>query len=328
MLRSISIVAVARNEQEKLPSLLNSLTQLDYPSDLFEIILVDDCSSDETYLLMESYSRERENVRSIKVKEAEKDLPGKKAGLQRALEAARNDMLLLTDADCVVSPEWLQDTASYWDDETKMLVGYAPEDYSKLIKEASPDKRITYTFRRFSQIVNGGIFAATIGLGKPFSCYGRNLAVDRNLFLQAGGYQQMKDSKAGDDKQALNLLSKQPGKVKYSPVRNVTTYPNLQNYREQQKRRFGKLGMSSPLYYTLTFIVFGFFIYLPFRVFIMADYYSFLIFYLAALLVWLINLYKHRERFFLLDLLFLVVYPYFMIYYTLLGFKGDWQWKN
>ncbi len=146
--------------------------------------------------------------------------------------------------------------------------------------------------------------------------------------INAGGYHKIGRDTAGDDKQVLNLFRQLPGKIRYSPQRNVVTYPELENFSDQQKRRFGKLKMSSPLHYCLTLLVIGFFIYLPLRVVLGSDYRSLLIYYLSALTVWLINLIKHQERFMLPDLIFIIIYPYYMIYYTVLGTKGGWHWKD
>ena len=327
-LQKISVVIVARNEEKIVPQMLESLREIDYPEELYEILLVDDCSRDNTGKLFDDFALSIKNVRVLKITEESKELPGKKEGLQQALEAARNDIILLTDADCLVRPTWLRNTSRYWDQETKMIVGYAPEDYSKLLKNAPLVKKLSYCLRRFSQITNGGIFAATIGLGRPFSCYGRNLALSREKLLGAGGYRNLPHNQSGDDKQILNLMNSLPGKIRYAPQRSVVTYPELSGFHEQQKRRFGKLRMSSSLYFLITILIIGFFIYLPVRVIGFNDYRSFFVFFLSAFMVWVINLLKHQERFSLFDPVFIIIYPYFMIYYTILGLKGDWQWKN
>ncbi len=175
-LNSFSVCIAARNEEQVLPRTLDSLSMIDYPQEFYEIILVDDSSRDKTGEIMEDFAGKKQNVRVIRLKEEQRTLPGKKAALQKALESAGKDIILLTDADCLVSPQWLRDSSRYWEEETKMLVGYAPEEYSSLIENSSFAGKIFYSLRRFSQNVTAGIFAATIGLGVPFSCYGRNLA--------------------------------------------------------------------------------------------------------------------------------------------------------
>jgi glycosyltransferase involved in cell wall biosynthesis len=327
-LKSISVTIVARDEEKILPQTLAALSRINYPPELYEIILVDDGSQDNTNQLFRSFADSRKNVEILTISREEKILPGKKQGLQKALEKARHEIFLMTDADCFVSENWLKDCSGYWDDKTKMLVGYAPEDYSQLLRQAPFSRKLFFLFRRFSQIVTAGSFAATIGLGLPFSCYGRNMAVSRELLLKAGGYHKIGKEPSGDDKQVLNLMLKQPGVIRYSPLRNVVTRPELERYRDQQKRRFGKVRMSTTFHFIMTLLIIGFYLYLPFRVFLWADYGSFAIFYLSAAAVWLLNLAKHKERFSLFDLLFIIVYPYYLIYYTVIGSKGDWRWKE
>ncbi|MFA5498233.1 MAG: glycosyltransferase [Candidatus Cloacimonadia bacterium] len=327
--RSFSITVVAKNEENRIEALLNSLLLLDYPKELYEIILVDDCSTDNTLQLFKEFAEKFTDTKIISIDEKEKKLAGKKEGLQRALDIAKNEIFLLTDADCTVQHFWLDSVSKYWDEDTVMLVGYAPEEFDVLsMVELSLIDKVNFAFRRFCQIATSGLFAATIGLGIPFSCYGRNLAISKLALLAVGGYKSIGTDKAGDDKQALNLIKKTRGKIRYSPVKNVISFPELVNFREQQKRKYGKVKQSPPLFFLATIFLLSFLIVLPVWLIATTRFIPVITLYFAALIAWLFNLAKHQERFHPLDPIFVIVYPYFMLYYTLLGSSGKWTWKE
>src|ERR1039457_3799263 len=105
-LLNISIVISAKNEANNIPSLLNSLKNIEYPENNFEIILVDDNSSDLTYYQADGFRNELPNLKVIKVEN--KKYPGKKGALAIGINNTVNDYILITDADCIVSPGWLQ----------------------------------------------------------------------------------------------------------------------------------------------------------------------------------------------------------------------------
>lgn len=322
--RSFSIVVVAKNEEMRIAPLLNSLDYIDYPTNLFEIILVDDCSTDNTNMMLNQFASKHANATVISLNENEKTLPGKKEGLQRALEIAKMEIMLLTDADCAVNQNWLKDINRYWSDDTVLLVGYAPEE----LESTKHKYCYKYSFRRFSQLATSGVFAATIGLGIPFSCYGRNLAISRSKLIEAGGYKGLNKEIAGDDKQVLNLIKKQNGAIRYSPVKNVVSQVLKEGFHEQQKRRFGKVKQSSLLYIISTMLLLLFLLIIPFWVVLSRNYQVILTLFLSALVAWCLNLLVHRERFALTDPLYIVIYPYFMLYYTILGSVGGWKWKD
>lgn len=317
-LRSYSLVVVARNEEENLPLLLASLSKIDYPAGMYEIILVDDNSSDETYNIMQEMADKYENVRTIRI--TEKTLPGKKEGLQSALETAEKEILLMTDADCIVKPDWLHTYNYYWDDKTTLIAGYAPETGLK--------RSIAGDFRRFIGLVAAGVYAATIGLKIPFSCAGRNLAIKREELINRGGYKSMTVSKAGDDKELINLIRTNGGKIKYNSHKSVFTFPETRSFHEQQKRRFGIIKLSSPLHITGTLAIMAFYLYLPVYLLISKDFSGLVLFYTTSLLIWVVNLLKHQEPLYFIDFVFVLVYPYYFIFYTVLGTSGRWRWKE
>lgn len=336
--RTYSVVIVARNEQDYLPYLLKSLADIEYPKELYEVILVDDGSRDDTPKMMVAMAEANPNISYLRIDE--KTLPGKKEGLQVALELAQQQIILRTDADCVVSSQWLLEVDRYWDDSTHMLIGFAPEltyRQAKKYQHISPNQTLFLNickeylgilFRRFLNMVAAGIYAASAGLGVPFSCAGGNLAVDRQFLLHIGGYKSLVKYKSGDDKQLLNLIRKNGGKIRYCPEETVYRLSETGSFIEQQKRRFGKMKMSSPFYFLLTLLVILFHLYLPVYLLLSLDYAAAITLYLAAAIVWLVNNIQHRQTPALFDFILLPIYPYYFIFFTLYGSFARHSWKE
>ncbi len=103
---SFSIVVPFRNEAENLPNLLNSISLLDYPKELVEIILVDDDSENE-------FRIQNLEFRTQIIKNIRKTNSPKKDAINTALNIAKNDWIITTDADCLVPKNWLKSIDTY-----------------------------------------------------------------------------------------------------------------------------------------------------------------------------------------------------------------------
>ncbi|RLC49394.1 MAG: hypothetical protein DRZ79_06085, partial [Candidatus Cloacimonadota bacterium] len=152
---TFSIIIACRNEEKNLPFLFSALQKIDYPPEKYEIILVDDASSDNSLSLIKKFCETSENAYFIHLPIKDEEFKGKKAALQKAAEKAKYDFLLFTDADCIVPENWLKTYNNYIDSEVGMVVGY--------YKNADDSH-----FRIFLQLMTAAIFAASVGLGFPF----------------------------------------------------------------------------------------------------------------------------------------------------------------
>ena len=314
---TFSILIACRNEAKNLPVLFSSLKQLDYPKNKFEIIIADDASTDDSFSLIKDFCRSAENSEFIHLSVKDTEFKGKKAALQKAAEKAKFDFLLFTDADCLPPKNWLKSYNHYIEPQTGMIVGY--------YKTASNS-----SFGVFLQLMTAATFSAAIGLGFPFSAAGGNMMVRKETFQQVGGYEKIKNHIAGNDKLLLNLIRKTKWKIFYNPEAKVITIPvkDRHNFFQQQKRKYGKIRMSSRLYQLLTLVVFLFFVYLPFNIFGQKNYSGFLIYFAGFIFFWLANLIKHREKFYFTHLFYLLVFPYYLIFFSLLGHFFSWKWKE
>lgn len=313
--QTYSIIIACRNEEQNLPFLFSTLKKIEYPKNKYEIIIVDDVSTDNSLNLIVEFCSQQDNAKYFHLPNKDINYKGKKAALKKGTDNAKFDILLFTDADCLPPSNWLKSFNQYFSKEIGMIVGFSPEvNVSR--------------FRYFTQLMSASVFCSTIGIGFPFSNIGRNLAISKQAFNEVGGYEKVKYHPCGEDKLLLNLINKTRYKIAYNPDAKVPTKPNNVGFMDQQKRRYGQFAISSLFYKVVSILIFLFYIYLPIRILFFNDWISFLVYFLSVLFFWSSSLFKHKEKFCLIDLLFLIIYPYYLIYYSIAGMYGKWQWKS
>jgi len=176
----VSVVISAKNEMDNLPDLVEFLQSQDY--DNFEILIVDDYSSDGTYEFLKSIS-------GIKVLKPTKNLPGKKHALQEGIQAACGEYILLTDGDCIGNSRcWIQKMVSEID-RRKIVLGYGPLKYKNWVGCISAFETWIIAIQYFSYAE----------WGIPYMGVGRNLLFSRQLFHQNEGYKNHQNFTSGDD---------------------------------------------------------------------------------------------------------------------------------
>ena len=176
---SVEVVVAARDEEAVLPSLLASLARQTDRRCTF--LFVDDRSTDGTARLLERFRASLpDRVRVLAGTEEPVGLTGKQAALDLAIREARADVLLFTDADCVVPEGWAADMGSRFAD---------PEVGAVLGRVRLPEGRgFLARFQAFEQPLINQYNLGPVGLGGAFGCFGNNLAVRREAALAVGGF--------------------------------------------------------------------------------------------------------------------------------------------
>jgi cellulose synthase/poly-beta-1,6-N-acetylglucosamine synthase-like glycosyltransferase len=189
---SISIIIAARNEEKRISPCLKSLEKLIYPADKFEIIFIDDHSSDNTAKIIKSYCQKYQNwkIISLALDEKSTKLRGKKNALQKGISAAKGEIIFTTDADCIVPPNWLTTMSGYFKPGVSMVLGYSPLIYLD---------KLYFKLLQFDNLFSAIASAATTKLGYPFTSVGRNLAYRKDTYEDVGGFLSLKKFKSGDD---------------------------------------------------------------------------------------------------------------------------------
>ncbi|MBA3673764.1 MAG: glycosyltransferase [Chitinophagaceae bacterium] len=188
----ISVIIPARNEEENISACLASVINQSYPKNLFEIIVVDDFSTDGTESIINSFSKENVSLISLKdfVKEGELNSYKKKA-IEIAISNAKGALIVTTDADCIVPHLWLQRIASFYEMYHPAFIA-APVAYYG-------ENNFLKKFQTMDFMTLQGITAASVYKKFHNMCNGANLAYERNAFLEVGGFTGIDNIASGDD---------------------------------------------------------------------------------------------------------------------------------
>ena len=190
----ISVIISARNEAENLPRFLPAILNQDYPN--FEVVVVNDCSVDQTPQILLDMSKNYPHLKLVTVVEHPRFKTGKKFALTMGIKAAANEHLLFTDADCApASPHWIACMAANFTGETEIVLGYSP--YLK-----TPG--FLNAFTRFETLRTGiNYLSAAIGRS-AYMGIGRNLSYTKSLFFRCKGFASHLHIMAGDDDLFVN----------------------------------------------------------------------------------------------------------------------------
>jgi len=190
----VSVVICARNEAENLRKYLPMILEQDYPD--FEVIVVNDCSDDETEDVLKRLKEKYPHLRTTFLKEQEKFWHGKKLALTVGIKAARNEWLLLTDADCAPSSnEWIKIMSQHFSDDKAIVLGYGGYlEYPGLLNRLIRYETAFIALQYFS-------FALC---RMPYMGVGRNLAYRKSLFFAHKGFASHAKLDSGDDDLFVN----------------------------------------------------------------------------------------------------------------------------
>jgi cellulose synthase/poly-beta-1,6-N-acetylglucosamine synthase-like glycosyltransferase len=190
----VSVIICAKDESENLRKFLPFVLQQDYPN--FEVIVINDGSTDESDILLNDLSAEYTNLRTTFVPVGANNLSTKKLGLTLGIKAAKNDLLLFTDADCMPEDKfWIARMARNFSTETEFVLGYG----AYFNKKGFLNRLITYD-TLFIGLQYLGMAAAR----KPYMGVGRNLAYRKETFFAHKGFAATLHLSSGDDDLMVN----------------------------------------------------------------------------------------------------------------------------
>ena len=235
----VSVIIAARNEEDNIRTCLQSVSNQTYPRSLYEIIVVDDDSSDGTNHLCQSLSRTIPNLIVISTSGGTTS-GGKTNALIVGIEESKGELVFITDADCVVPPTWIESTVRRYDKGIGIVGGLTLQRATGPF-EGMQSLDWTYLL---------GIASAAASLGSPLSTIGNNLSFRRRAYDDVGGYRSIGFSVTED--YALFQAIVKSGKWDYlypiDPALLVMSTP-CRTLKElmRQKHRWGKGGLDMTL---------------------------------------------------------------------------------
>lgn len=194
----VSVLIAARNEQDHIIRCLESVVNQTYPKDLFEVIVIDDRSTDKTMQLVSEFVRHNLQVKLVHVSDKPEKISGKKNALSMGIKESKGEILLFTDADCRVKDSWVAGMASFFLEDVGAVIGYS-EVESKTF------------FERWQEFDFSALMSATCGItnmGFPLAASGQNLAYRRKAFEDVGGFEEIIERISGDDTLMIQLIRK------------------------------------------------------------------------------------------------------------------------
>jgi biofilm PGA synthesis N-glycosyltransferase PgaC len=190
----VSVIISARNEAENLARHLPMILEQNYPD--FEVVVINHYSYDGTAELLEKLSGKYSHLKVVTLMEYDRYPKGKKYALTLGIKASKNEVLLLTDADCAPSSRnWLKHMQSKFSPGKEIVLGYSP--YQKT-------NNLLNLFIRYETFYTGLQYLSFALAGKPYMGVGRNLAYKRELFFHYKGFASHSHIMSGDDDLFVN----------------------------------------------------------------------------------------------------------------------------
>jgi cellulose synthase/poly-beta-1,6-N-acetylglucosamine synthase-like glycosyltransferase len=204
----LSVIIAVRNEAGNIPDLLKHLKLQDYPSEKFEVIFSDDHSDDQTFQLLKKLTAEIPDFNCIAAPAGSHY--GKKEAIDRALKIARCSIIIFTDADCRMNPQWLLHFGNEFRDENLQML-LAPVDIQ--IKK----KGIFSAFQSLEFMSLQGVTAGSANINKPVVANAANMACRKSTMEDVKKNMGGKKYLSGDDMFLLHAIKKiYPENIKYS----------------------------------------------------------------------------------------------------------------
>ncbi len=226
----ISVLVSARNEAATLPHLLHALAAQTYPQNRFEIIIVDDYSTDDTMAVVQTFSKPHIRIIQPDVDAARSS---KKRAIETGVKEAKGPLLLITDADCIPAPDWIKTMAAFYEQKDAVFIA-APVAFTH-------NGSLLHIFQALDFLALQGITAASVGAQFHSMCNGANLAYTKSAFEAVAGFAGIDHIASGDDMLLMHKIwQRKKNGVQYVKSRDaiVATAP-VQSWRAfvaQRKR--------------------------------------------------------------------------------------------
>jgi glycosyltransferase involved in cell wall biosynthesis len=322
-----SIIVPFRNEAENLPILIESLSKLNYPMELFEVILVDD-ESEESFKIP-NLKFKVSVINNIRVSNSPK-----KDAIVTAMQIVSTDWIITTDADCTVNTNWLLTLDNYIQlHNVSMIAGAVTYDCGN---------SFLHHFQQLDLTSLQGATIGSFGIKKGFMCNGANFAYTKSFFKKLNGFEGNYKIASGDDVFLLQkAIAKSPEKVHYLKSQNniVVTKP-MNDWRSlfYQRVRWASKTSSyqSSLGKGLGLLVFAgnlsWLLILGSWILGLTTFQNFFLICILKFLVDTILIYKtnhflnnSKMRYLILSSL---LYPFFSVSVALYSLFGKYEWKG
>lgn len=237
----VSVIVCAKNEAENLKKHIPLWLSQNYPE--FELILINDASSDDTLEVMESFSLADERIKVVDVENNEAFWANKKYALTLGIKKAAHKRLLFTDADCrPASKDWIREMAGYFSEEKQLVLGYG--GYERL-------PGLLNTIIRFETLLTAIQYFSYAAMGQPYMGVGRNMGYSSNLYFENKGFASHMKVLSGDDDLFVNeVANSRNTAVCVNPPSFTYSIPKMtwKGWFRQKKRHLSTANLYKPIH--------------------------------------------------------------------------------
>ena len=255
---SFTVIIPARNEEDNIRKYLPSVLQQNYPTELFEVIVIDDYSTDATADVVVKFQSQYSNLKLLRLKDILPDVTlnsYKKKAIEKAIEQASGDWIVTTDADCLVNKNWLQCFSGFIVERNPVFVA-APVAFFN-------DHSFLSVFQSLDFMSLQGITAASVNMGFHSMCNGANLAYKKLMFKEVNGFAGIDNIASGDDMLLMHkIYEKQPEGVKFllaqDAIVRTVAMPDWKSFFNQRIRWASKADsyQDKRIFWVLAFVYF------------------------------------------------------------------------
>jgi 1,2-diacylglycerol 3-beta-glucosyltransferase len=226
----VTILVCARDEEANIDDCVRSLSSIDYPSELLEILIVDDKSTDRTPERLVAWQAKLSNLKVLRTGEEIANLRGKVNALAQGMDAATGEIVMITDADSSVAKGWVKEYLKYYDTNTGMVASVT----------LLHDRGFFDGLQSLDWAYLLGMASASANINVPLSVIGNNMTVRKTAYESVGGYREIPFSVTEDYALFQALWHKQPWTVKFPIAKNLTVMstatPDFKTWWRQKHR--------------------------------------------------------------------------------------------
>ncbi len=229
VMRPVSVVIAAKNEYYNLQKNLPLILGQDYPD--FEVVVVNDSSDDDSHDLLKDFAKEDEKLKIVNIPESLNFFSGKKFPLSIGIKSAKNEIIILTDADCrPKSSKWLKIIQSNFSEKKSIVLAYGGYEEKK---------GLLNKFIQFDTLQIAIQYLSYFLIGQPYMGVGRNLAYRKSLFYDNKGFTSHYKIPSGDDDLFINkVANKRNTCIEIDPDSHTVSAPKtrLKDWIRQKRR--------------------------------------------------------------------------------------------
>lgn len=232
--QAVSVIICAKNEAQNLQKNLPFIFEQDYPE--FQVVVVNDCSFDETEDILEEFEKKYPNLHVVTLKEDDIKDHYKKLALTIGIKGAKHDRLIFTDADCRPrSNQWLKKMASNFHQPTQIVIGYGAFKKTK----GFLNKLI-----RFDGFYNASQYLSFALIGKPYMGVGRNMAYRKQFFFEKKGFSSHYHIQSGEDDLFINANANNSNLAIEFSQESITETDAKKSFKEWRIQKMRHLSTS------------------------------------------------------------------------------------